>query len=103
MTERSNKDSEKSPVKIRFKAMKDGRRSIYLDCYRDGHRSYEYLKLYLMPGTDDESLRLNEAAMRKAETARRRKLRELKKLPAANRRLVAAQGSISKKDISLLE
>lgn len=83
--------------------MKDGRRSIYLDCYRDGHRSYEYLKLYLMPGTDDESLRLNEAAMRKAETARRRKLRELKKLPAGNRRLVAAQGSISKKDISLLE
>lgn len=103
MTERSNKDSEKSPIKIRFKAMKDGRRSIYLDCYCDGHRSYEYLRLYLVPETDDESLRRNEAAMQKAETARRRKLRELKKLPAGNKRLVAAQGSISKKDISLLE
>ena len=78
MAERSNKDSEKSPVKIRFKAMKDGRRSIYLDCYRDGHRTYEYLKLYLVPETDDESLRRNEVAMRKAEIACRRKLRELK-------------------------
>ena len=103
MTERSNKDSKKSPVKIRFKAMKDGRRSIYLDCYRDGHRSYEYLKLYLVPETDDESLRRNEVAMRKAETACRRKLRDLKKLPVGSKRLVEAQGGISKKDISLLE
>ena len=66
MTEMSNKDSKKSPVKIRFKAMKDGRRSIYLDCYHNGHRSYEYLKLYLVPETDDTSLRRNEAAMLKA-------------------------------------
>ena len=95
MTERSNKDSKKSPVKIRFKAMKDGRRSIYLDCYRDGHRSYEYLKLYLVPETDDESLRRNEVAMRKAETACRRKLRELKKLPVGSKRLVETQGGIS--------
>ena len=49
--------------------MKDGRRSIYLDCYRNSHRSYEYLKLYLVPETDDKSLRRNEATMRKAETA----------------------------------
>ena len=49
MTDRSNKDSKKSPVKIRFKAMKDGRRSIYLDCYRNGHRSYEYLKHIIAP------------------------------------------------------
>ena len=73
--------------------MKDGRRSIYLDCYHNGHRSYEYLKLYLVPETDDESLRRNEVAMRKAETACRRKLRELKKLPVGSKRLVETQGS----------
>ena len=72
--------------------MKDGRRSIYLDCYRNGHRSYEYLKLYLVPETDDTSLRLNEATMRKAETACRKKLRELKKLPVENRRIMETQG-----------
>lgn len=80
--------------------MKNGRRSIYLDCYRNGHRSYEYLKLYLVPETDDKSLRLNEATMRKAETACRKKLRELKKLPAENRRLMETQGYISNKGIS---
>lgn len=83
--------------------MKDGRRSIYLDCYHDGHRSYEYLKLYLVPETDDESLRRNEIIMRKAETACRKKLRELKKLPTTSKRLTETQNSFSKKDISLSE
>ena len=58
---------------------------------------------YAASETDDESLRRNEVAMRKAETACRRKLRELKKLPVGSKRLVEAQGGISKKDISLLE
>ncbi len=83
--------------------MKDGRRSIYLDCYRNGHRSYEYLKLYLVPETDDKSLRRNEATMRKAETACRKKLRELEKLPTENRRIMETQGYISNKGISILE
>lgn len=103
MTDRSNKDTQKSPVRIRFKTMKDGRRSIYLDCYRNSHRSYEYLKLYLVPETDDKSLRRNEATMRKAETACRKKLRKLEKLPTENRRLMETQGCISNKDISILE
>ena len=60
--------------------MKDGRRSIYLDCYRNGHRSYEYLKLYLVPETDDKSLRLNEAAMRKAETAMQEEIAGIEKV-----------------------
>ena len=49
--------------------MKDGRSSIYLDCYRNSHSSYDYLNLYLVPDPDDKSLRLNEAALRTAETA----------------------------------
>ena len=36
--------------------MKDGYRSIYLDCYHDSRRSYEYLKLHLVPETDEEAV-----------------------------------------------
>ena len=50
-----NKDTRKSPIKIRLKAMKNGYQSIYLDCYHEGRRSYEYLKLYLVPETDDKT------------------------------------------------
>ena len=52
MAGNGNKDTQKSPIKIRFKAMKNGYQSIYLDCYHDGHRSYEYLKLYLVTETE---------------------------------------------------
>lgn len=39
----------KEPVTIRFKQLSKGSKSIYLDIYRDGVRSYEFLKLYLIP------------------------------------------------------
>ena len=39
----------KEPVTIRFKQLKNGNQSIYLDIYKDGKRVYEFLKLYLVP------------------------------------------------------
>ncbi len=53
-------------VTIRTKELKDGSRSIYLDVYDKGTRKYEYLRLYLVPETDDRAKRQNENAMRKA-------------------------------------
>lgn len=88
MADNGNKDMKKSPIKIRFKVMKNGYQSIYLDCYHDGHRSYEYLKLYLVPETDEKAARQNAAVMRKAEAALKARLRELKKLPPSNKRLM---------------
>ncbi len=96
-----NKDTRKSPIKIRFKAMKNGYQSIYLDCYHDGHRSYEYLKLYLVPETDDKAARQNAAAMRQAETALKDRLRELKKQPPVSKRLVPE--NVQQTDLTLSE
>ena len=39
----------KEPVKIRLKALTNGNYSIYLDTYVNGRRTYEFLKLYLIP------------------------------------------------------
>ncbi|MCM1142473.1 MAG: site-specific integrase, partial [Muribaculum sp.] len=57
----------KEPVKIRFKELNDGCKSIYLDIYLNGKRKYEFLKLYINPGTDKQTLLANEEAMRMAE------------------------------------
>lgn len=46
-TTRNNSD----PVHIRYKLLKSGRKSIYLDYFVGGQRKAEYLKLYLEPGT----------------------------------------------------
>ena len=42
---------ESSFVTLRLKNVSKGRQSYYLDIYKDGKRSYEFLKLYLLPET----------------------------------------------------
>lgn len=67
----------KSPVKIRFKQLADGCKSIYLDTYLNGKRKYEFLKLYIHPETDSETQLANAEAMRMAEEMRSERLSQL--------------------------
>ena len=39
----------KEPVKLRQKEIANGNISLYLDIYRNGKRTYEFLKMYLIP------------------------------------------------------
>ena len=39
----------KEPVRVRTKKLSDGSESFYLDIYVNGKRSYEFLKMYLLP------------------------------------------------------
>ena len=56
----------KEPVRLRTKKLADGSQSLYLDIYRFGKRTYEYLKLYLIPETDNNARRQNQATMNAA-------------------------------------
>lgn len=67
----------KEPVTIRFKQLKDGRQSIYLDTYRDGVRSYEFLKLYLNPGKTDEIKTANAVSMDAANAIKAQRIRDI--------------------------
>ena len=52
----------KEPVRLWMKALSNGSQSLYLDIYRNGKRTYEYLKLYIIPETDENARKQNEAA-----------------------------------------
>lgn len=56
----------KEPVKIRTKAVKGGNQSIYLDIYKDGQRSYKFLKLYLIPETTEAAKAQNANTLQAA-------------------------------------
>lgn len=67
----------KEPVRLRTKKLADGSQSLYLDIYRFGKRTYEYLKLYLIPETDNNARRQNQATMNAANAIKSKRIIEL--------------------------
>ncbi len=57
----------KEPVRIRFKELANGNKSVYLDIYNNGRRSYEFLKLYIIPETDSISKTANQNTLQAAK------------------------------------
>ena len=67
----------KEPIRLRMKDLSDGSKSLYLDIYRNGKRTYEYPKLYLIPGTDSNTRRQNEITMAAANAIKSKRIIEL--------------------------
>ncbi len=67
----------KEPVKIRFRELANGTKSIYLDIYKDGVRRYEFLKLYLHPGRSEAVRKRNATTLAAAENLKSKRVIEL--------------------------
>lgn len=67
----------KEPVHIRFKTLANGNQSIYLDQYKDGKRTYEFLKLYIIPEVDEAARVQNANTMQAANAIKAQRVIEL--------------------------
>lgn len=67
----------KEPIKVRSRLLKNGSRSLYLDIYINGQRSYEYLKLYLIPERTKKDKEANKQTMQLAEAIKGKRMVEL--------------------------
>ncbi len=67
----------KEPIRLRMKSLSDGSKSLYLDIYRDGKRTYEYLKMYIIPEVDNNARRQNMATMNAANSIKSKRIIEL--------------------------
>jgi len=67
----------KEPVTIRYKQLKNGGQSIYLDIYRDGKRCYEFPKIYLIPERTPSDKEANRQMMEKAIKIKAQRIDEI--------------------------
>ena len=67
----------KEPVRVRFKELKDGSVSVYLDQYVNGCRKYDFLRMYLVPETDAASRERNKLTMQRVNTIKAQRILEL--------------------------
>ena len=66
MNKKAEDGTIKEPIKLRFKQLKDGNQSIYLDCYVNGIREYKFLNLYLRQDTTRDNKMWNKEQLRLA-------------------------------------
>lgn len=78
---RVKKGTKKNNVVLREKELASGNLSLYLDIYRDGQRSYEFLKLYINPKArnpiDTEQNKANYELANRIRTDRENELNNL--------------------------
>jgi len=67
----------KEPVKVRTKKLADGTESYYLDIYFNGKRSYEFLRMYLLPEINPMIREQNRATMMAVESIKSKRIIEL--------------------------
>lgn len=77
MTRLKNQIKAKEPVHLRFKKLSNGNTSIYLDIYSRGRRSYEFLRMYLVPERDSVSKKQNEEILTAANAIKSRRIIEM--------------------------
>lgn len=69
--------SNKESIRLRQRRLATGNTSLYLDVYRNGVRSYEYLKMYLIPEKTKADKEKNKQTLQLAETIKAKRTVEL--------------------------
>lgn len=67
----------KEPVRLRTRKLANGNSTLYLDIYVEGKRSYEYLKMYLIPDNAPGAKVANENTLRAANAIKAKRIVEL--------------------------
>lgn len=73
MAKQKKKTKGSNTIQLRQRKLADGGFSLYLDCYHEGKRTYEYLGIKLKPGNDPMTKRQNNALLEHADAIRLRR------------------------------
>lgn len=67
----------KEPIALRQKPLSKGGYSLYLDIYQNGKRTYDFLKLYLVPEVDEATATQNKNTIKVANAIKAKRVIEI--------------------------
>lgn len=76
--QQQNMSESKEPIRLRQRKMPTGNISLYLDIYLNGKRTYEYLKMYLIPEQTRADREKNKETLKLADAVRAKRVIELR-------------------------
>ena len=76
-SKRKNAQKAKEPVRIRLKQLSNNNQSIYFDTYRNGKRSYDFPKLYIVPENSETDKETNRETIMLANKIKARMILEI--------------------------
>ena len=74
MKKSKQKSKPKEPVRLRAKRLANGNQSLYLDTYYEGRRSYEFLRLYLIPEKTCSDKAINATVLKAANAIKAKRI-----------------------------
>ena len=74
MAKTAKQKTLKEPIRLRMKDLANGNKSLYLDIYQNGKRTYEYLKMYLLAETDASAKRQNQITLNAANAIKSKRI-----------------------------
>lgn len=92
-------------ITLRSKPVKDGNRSLFLEYYDKGKRTYEFLRLYIIPETDAKAKKENENALKKTQAIKAKRTLHPETIPtgAAKERKRTATECGAENRVTLVE
>ena len=90
-------------ITVRSKDLSNGSKSLFLEYYENGKRTYEFLRLYIVPEVDEKAKKQNVNAMKKAQAIKAERTIHPETIPDGSKKETAKERDARDSKMTVIE